>query len=487
MKTLASLLLLTATAYADGEINVSVTGAIDPGVVGTSIATELSRPVTQLAKGDVCRAPCLMIAIAGSSATVTFTSEKGGTRQRTIELGTDHAQWPELVTLLAGNLVRDDADELLPAAAEPTVVEAPVVQQDAPPALVVAPPAVVLSQRAPVIVHDEPHAIFGLSLVPGISTDLLDVQRSHYISIGLVAGSSGDVSGAAFSGAVDVARSVSGAQVSGAVAVAGELTGVQIAGAVTVADRSRGSQIAGAVAFANTSASQIAGAIAYSGNAGMQIAGAVSVATLSRTQISGAVNVTGTSKGLQLAPINIAHRNDGVQIGVINIGGGPDADAFGLINIVPGGRTDLEVSGDSSGLGTILFRHGGRHWHNVYGFGGQKHDATDTGANNDVWMYGLGFGPSFHLGSLPADLEAIAWNVNHGNSHEKEVSILAQLRLTVGIPVGPVTLVAGGAINTYVSSDHTSPLFTARSVTDYPMDSNVVTRLWPSVFAGVRI
>ncbi|HEY0255255.1 MAG TPA: hypothetical protein VGC41_27190, partial [Kofleriaceae bacterium] len=453
----ASLLLLTAIAHADPEINLAVSGSIDAGVVATSIATELSRPISPQAANTACHAPCLAIAIAGKSATVTFTTATGGTRQRTIELGNDRAQWPELVTLLAGNLVRDDAEELLPSDPAPTVVEtAPAPpEQETPPALVVAPAAVVLQARPPVPEH---HSFASIGLIPGLSTDLLDIDRSHTISIGLVAGSSGEVRGAAISGAIDVARRVAGVQISGAVAVAGELTGVQIAGAVTVSDRSRGTQLAGAIAFARDA----------------------------HVQIAGAMNIATRVDGVQIAPFNIARRNDGVQIGVLNIGGGPDAEAFGLINIVPGGRTDLEASVDSDGIGAVMFRHGGKHWHNVYGVGGQHHSDTEAGANNDVWMYGLGFGPSFKIMNLPADLEAIGWHVSHGSNFGGDLSLLAQLRLSVGIPFGPVTLVAGGAINTFVSDDHASPLFSAR-VNDYPMDSSTVVRVWPSVFVGARI
>ena len=316
--------------------------------------------------------------------------------------------------------------------------------------------------------------------------------------------------------AVDIAHRMSGAQISGAVAVAGDLTGVQIAGAVTVADRSEGAQLSGAVSLAhranvqvagaitaadraNTQISgavalsrhaelQIGGAVAASYQASTQIAGAVAVSERSDMQIAGAVNVTGHLSGFQLAPINVARRNDGVQLGVINIGGGPDGDSFGLINIVPGGRTDLEASVDSDHIGTVMLRHGGRHWHNVYGFGGQHVDAADGAPNNDVWMYGLGIGPSVHVGSLPVDVDVIAWEVNHGSHHEAHVSLLNQLRITVGIPVGPVTLVAGAALDAYVSSDHTSPFITARTTapTD-PMDTTVTVKVWPSLFVGARI
>ena len=102
-------------------------------------------------------------------------------------------------------------------------------------------------------------------------------------------------------------------------------------------------------------------------------------------------------------------------------------------------------------------------------------------------MYGLGLGPSFHLGTVPADLEAIAWHVSHGAHHEDQLSLLNQLRLTIGVPIGPVTLVAGGALNVYVSDDHSSPLITARSSAPDVMNTDVTVKVWPSLFVGARL
>nr|HEX4314061.1 hypothetical protein [Kofleriaceae bacterium] len=490
-----ALVLAAAVAHAEPAppVNLAVTGdAAAPGdaarAIADRLAGELARQVVVVAPRAACAAPCLAVAIANGAATVTFTAATGGTLQRTIDLGADRARWPELVTLLAGNLVRDDAADLLPdepdstPAPEAPATQGPVVEpaeQPAPAQL--APPVVVLppvAAPAPRPLARASATPFALALVPGLSTDLLDVDRAHRISIGLVAGASGSVSGVAISGAVDVARAVSGVQLAGAVAVAGTLTGAQLAGAVAVAGRSTGTQLAGAVATA--------------GRADVEIAGAVTVADDASTQIAGAVTVAGHLRGLQLAPINIARRNDGLQIGVINIGGGPDGDSFGLINIVPGGRTELEATVDSDRIGTVMLRHGGKHWHNVYGVGGQQiadsSDMPSSGghANDDIWMVGLGVGPSFHLASLPADLEAVAWHVSHGSHFDSHLSMLDQLRLTVAIAVGPVALVAGGALNVYVSDDPATPLITPRAMSG-STGTDVSTTVWPSLFVGARL
>lgn len=187
----------------------------------------------------------------------------------------------------------------------------------------------------------------------------------------------------------------------------------------------------------------------------------------------------------QVAPINVAREVDGIQIGVINVGGSADGFSFGLINIVPGGRYDLETAIDSNRTGTVLFRHGGRRWHNVYGVGG--HPVNETGPNDDVWMYGLGFGPSLAFDNTVIDLEAIGWQVNHGPRHESDVSILGQLRLSIAHHWGPFAIVAGGILNTYVTSDAQSPLILERRTSGAPMDSGITVTTWPSAFVGVRI
>jgi hypothetical protein len=485
-KALAAVLFVAARAHADpgspAPIELSVTGAIDSGIVATSIASELARPVTPLVANQACHAPCLAIAITGTAATMTFTTSEGYTRQRTIELGDDRARWTEMITLLGGNLVREEASELLPDPAPTAPPPAPDVTRSPVPLLTPAVPPPAASALPP-----ERVSPVGFGLVPGASTDLFDLSRAHWVSIGIVAGSSGDVRGLALSGAVDVAAAVTGLQLSGAVAVAGDLKGVQIAGAVTVADHSTGAQIAGAAAIAKRSHVQIAGAVTEADDADLQIAGGVAVSHTAATQVAGGVNFTGRLTGFQLAPINIARRNEGVQLGVINIGGGPDGDSFGLINIVPGGRTELEATLDSDRIGTVILRHGGRHWHNVYGVGGQSVSEPTGAANNDVWMFGAGLGPTLHAGTLPVDLEAMAWHVDHGGRFDEHLSMLDQLRLTIGVPVGPVALVAGGALNVYISDDHSSPFILARTSMPDPMATNVTVKIWPSLFVGARI
>jgi hypothetical protein len=573
-------------------LTVSVGDGVDAAAVRDRLAAELKARVVPRPDGGACALPCLSITIDGGSATVAFTPLRGAPRARTVELGGEPAQWPVVITLLAGNVVRDEAADVLallpeparppasqaapvgpPAAALPAVPDAPPLAS-APPPPPLAPPfavapavasarvasGVVVAEprsaelRAELAVPERPWRLLGVGLVPGLSTDWTRVgQVRHFLSVDLVAGVSGGSTGVTVSGVADVERGrvwglqaagvaslawrVSGVQAGGVAAITRDLDGLQLAGVAAVADTAEGAQaggvaavsrgradlqlagvaavaqgrastqLAGVVAAADGAArSQLAGVAAaargdtniqgagvaaVARGANLQVAGVAAVARgTANIQIAGVVNVARRLEGIQVAPINVARRVDGVQVGVINVGSA-DGFSFGLINIVPGGRTDLEVAVDSSRLGTLLFRHGGRRWHNVYGVGGHPVDETGVGgtggADDDVWMYGLGFGPSWRAAGAVVDLELLGWQINHGRSHYDGLSLLGQLRLSAAYGLGPLQIVAGGALNGHVSSDPESPLVLERRTTPTEMTREVRVVWWPSAFVGVRI
>lgn len=589
-------------------ITVSIGDELDGAAVRSRIAAELKAPIVPRPDGGVCDLPCLSITVDSGSATVAFTPLRGASRARTVELGADAAQWPVVIALLAGNVVRDEAADvlaLLPEPARPPAAQAaptaaaelPAVPEP-PPAPGVAPaplappgaaalaggaaihasagasvgvsagaspgvlagasPGVSLGASAGVSASAEPErpwTLLGLGFVPGLSTDFTRVgQVRHFLSLDLVAGVSGGSTGVTVSGVADVERGrvsgvqvagvtslawrVAGFQVAGVAAGSGELDGVQIAGVASVASTAKGAQVGGVAAVSRGRAdlqiagvatvaqgrasTQVAGvaaaadgaarfqvagvAAAARGDTNVQVAGVASVARganiqvagvasaargTANIQIAGVVNVARRLEGLQIAPINVARRVDGVQIGVINVGSA-DGFSFGLINIVPGGRADLEAAVDSSRLGTLLFRHGGRRWHNVYGVGGHPVDKDGVGGSgdsdrDDVWMYGLGFGPSWRTGSALFDLELIGWQINHGKSHYDGLSLLGQLRLSMAYGLGSFQVVAGGALNAHVSSDPQSPLMLERRTVEPQMTREISVVWWPSAFVGLRI
>jgi hypothetical protein len=589
MQARIAMVLMLAGAvpsYADDTaLDLVVRGRPSAVTLSARIAQELGTTVTI---AETCTLPCLEVSVAERKASVTFRPTSGAPRTRVVELGSDRKQWPLVITLLAGNLVRDEAADLLaqlpmgpapapasPAPAPASPAPAPAASAPAPAAPALPPPPLapppLIADEAPdtddvpplaaepmtaMPVHavlpprpERDRMVLGVGLVPGLSTDWTHVGRVHHVlSVDLIAGVSGgsslltmsgiadiergDVWGVQLAGVAAVARRVSGVQVAGIAAAAGDLTGVQIAGTAAVADRVEGLQVGGTATFARRRAdSQLAGIAAVSGGAAsvqvggiaafangssnlqlggiasvaggdanlqvggiatvakrrsnIQVGGVTTVARSANVQIAGVVNVAHTVRGLQLAPINVARDVEGVQVGIINVGGSADGFSFGLINIVPGGRADLEATLDSSSVGTLLFRHGGNRWHNVYGVGG--HPVDESGPTDDVWMYGLGFGPSWRVAHTRIDLEAIGWQVNHGARHSSDVSILGQLRLSFAHGIGPFAIVAGGALNAYISNDHTSPLLIERRAPGTMMEESVTVEVWPSAFVGVRL
>jgi hypothetical protein len=532
-------------APAAAAITVAISEGLDAAAIRDQLAAELGGAGAALAPaepGGACALPCLAVVRAGDSATITYAPLHGGPRARTLALGADPEQWPLVLALLAGNVVRDEAADVLAliptggvaAAGAPAAAALARAERIAP-----APP-----------LRPRPRRAYGFGLVPVLSTDGLRVgQIHHHISFDAIAGVSGgssgftasgvadvelgDVEGAQLGGVAAIARSTSGTQIAGVAAVSGELHGVQLAGAAAIAGTARGAQVAGVASVARGPAElqiagvvaaargaagtqiagvaaaargpahlQIAGVAAASGGparvqvagvaataprAHVQIAGVASVARgLAHVQIAGVANVAQRVSGAQVGVVNIARRVDGVQVGVINVGSA-DGISLGLINIVPRGRTDLEASVDSSQLGTLLLRHGGRRWHNVYGVGGARVDERGGARADDVWMYGLGFGPTWRARSAVVDLDLLCWQVNHGAAHYDGVSLLGQLRLSIAHAIGPAQLVVGGALNTHVSSDPASPLLLERRMVAPPPSREVRVETWPSAFVGVRI
>jgi hypothetical protein len=319
-------------------------------------------------------------------------------------------------------------------------------------------------------------------------------HESHVLSLaGAVDVVRGDVYGAQIGGAVATAGRVRGFQIAGAVAYAGKAEGVQVGGAVAASNGGAGVQIAGAASYANgTAGTQIAGAVATArGGAGVQIAGAVNTSGGSvGTQIAGAVNVArGHVYGAQIGVVNVAGEVDGVQIGVVNVARKSDGGlSLGLINVVPGGRSELEATFDTDRVGALMFRHGGKRWHNVYGIGGRAGDENfnDVLDDKDMFMYGFGFGPTFHAGGLVIDVDAIAWHVVYGNGTEGHADLLAQLRLVGAMKLGGIQVIGGAAVNTYITTDPLREGFAERRGTT-PMDSGARVMISPSFFAGVRI
>jgi hypothetical protein len=540
----AVVLLAAGPARADDPtpMHTIVSGASagSSDLVVRAIEAELGRPVTALPDDAACPAPCAAVSIdtAHGTATVRVTSGSGDLRQRTISIPGDPAGAAEVIALLVGNLARDEAtvlissledapddaavagdDELvdpfappapgLPAPAPPFPPEVPFPGQPAP-----APPPYAVEDIEPVLAAEperEGRTSLSIGLVPPLSIRFGGAYRRG-MSIQALVGVSRETHLLSLGGVVDVVRGgVYGAQIAGVVASAGRVRGMQIAGVAATAADVTGLQIGGVVAHSRGDAElQIAGAAGYAGGrvnaqiagaavsadrAGLQIAGAAThVRGNVGTQIAGAVNVAGGAVyALQVGTVNVAGTVHGLQLGVVNVArrsaGGL---SLGLINIVPGGRSELEATVDTEQVGAVMFRHGGKRWHNVYGVAGRAtgglFDSQLT--DDDVFMYGFGFGPTFRAGPVTIDVDAIGWHVLYGDGTHGHADVLAQFRVVGAVPIGGgVELIGGAAANAYITTDPSREGFATKRIEPAPgtMDEGARVMVTPTAFVGVRL
>jgi len=268
----------------------------------------------------------------------------GRVLERTVKAEGDGAAVQREAVLLAANLARDEAREILDAlAARPAPrAPAPVPAPSPKP----APPTV-----------DEGYHPFSAAFFSPIATNYARPNVTTSFNVSLFYGRVGIVEGLQLGGAVVYAsRAVDGAQFAGAVAVAdGPVDGAQFAGAASFAGGDvDGVQFSGASndARGEVVGGQFAGAanLALKGMSGAQIGGAVNVARgdSSGVQIAGAVNVaTRDFAGAQLSPVNVAGNVDGAQIGVINVGRKVRGAQIGVVNIAE------EVDGVALGVVSI--------------------------------------------------------------------------------------------------------------------------------------
>jgi len=127
---------IAATGHANPEapLHLVVRGSSDPASLRAGIAAELGSEVVLVA-GE-CNLPCLDVAIDGSrDAELVFAPSSGASRRRTIMLGNDTTQWPLVVALLAGNLVRDEAADLLASLPSRSLPEPAASADHAPPSV----------------------------------------------------------------------------------------------------------------------------------------------------------------------------------------------------------------------------------------------------------------------------------------------------------------------------------------------------------------
>lgn len=283
------------------EVDSDDPGAISHEALAERLAVELGAEVAPSSAGPAARA-ALLVRYRAAEHALTVRAVHGGVQalERRIEVTGDPAEIQREAVLLAGNLARDEARELLDALARPAPLPAaPAPPAPAPPAAVQAPaPAEPAPGRVPVSV----------AFAYPIASNHGRPDVASAVDLSLLYGRVGSANAQIGSGLVAASRGISGAQLAAGAAYAREVTGAQLAAGGTLAGRVLGAQLAAGVAVArDVSGAQLA-----------------------------TVNVARDARGAQLGIVNVGRTVRGVQVGVVNLAERADA-ALGLVSITRDG------------------------------------------------------------------------------------------------------------------------------------------------------
>jgi uncharacterized protein YjbI with pentapeptide repeats len=495
---------------------------LDPEALRAALAAELGLAVERVESSGHAH-----VQIDGASLDalhVAFWREDGSQVERTLDVSSMRAQAPEAVALLAANLVRDEASELL--AGLRAASAAPLTAAASP----VAPAPAQLQQPAlevPRGCDRRPNlrpVVAGADVVPFVGTEGSESARvERTLSFGLFGSLSGSVRGSQFSTLFNLSeRGTCGAQLSGIANISGgpsegaqlamlnwtqgRLDGAQLGlldiatgdvyGAQLSLANVAGGEVHGAqLALANVGAGAFEGAQLGLANVNASaLRGAqLGLFNLSNTRLRGVqmglANVaSGPVEGAQLGLANVSSGQvNGTQIGLVNIAENADA-AVGLVNVMWHGQTHMDVWGTDAGLGMIGLEHGSRGVYNLYGVGATVRQDRAVLAS----AFGIG-ARLWHSRSWFVDLDFVGYGLYRYDSAQKnfDVASIIQWRIPIGLQLtrGFAVFLAP-ALNVSIASSNDNvledpALYDSRRLTSN--GSQVTVRLWPGFSAGLRL
>lgn len=271
--------------------------------------------------------------------TVRATHPGGRVVERSVTTTGDAPAMRHEAVLLAGNVARDEARELLDALA--------AKQPTKEPGLLPVEPAPAPAEPAPAPATAPPDGTAGaaFALVYPLATNARHPDVRTAFALSLFYGRVGTVTALqlGLGGVVHATRAVRGAQVAlVATASEGPIRGAQVGGITNIGlGTIRGAQASTALnlAFEDLHGAQLtAGGNVTSGRVrGAQIAAGVNVAGSVDGAQGALINVSGDVEGAQVGLVNIAREVRGAQVGLLNIATKVDGVALGLFSITPDG------------------------------------------------------------------------------------------------------------------------------------------------------
>jgi uncharacterized protein YjbI with pentapeptide repeats len=420
---------------------------------------------------------------------VSFLREDKPPVERTVDVSTQAGHATGIVALLASNLVRDEAGELLAQlpAAKPVAPPPP----PPPPTATQTPPPHVFRNTA-----CEPNKLryvtIGADVVPFLGTSTrhgTTVERG--ISLNLFGGITGGVRGLELAGVFNIDRyTLCGAQFSGTFNfVGGDAAGAQFSEVNIVGGSMYGAQFS----QANIVGGDMEGAQfgLFNLSAGFMDGAQFGLANIIAQGLDGAqlglANIAaGEANGAQLGLFNLTGKTmDGAMIGLVNVAEDADA-AIGLVNVIWNGRAQLDVWATDAGLIMAGATQGAKYTHNIYGIGFKPMGDTPAFA----WT--LGFGVRVVSYSwLTVDIDALGYGLLRKNPEtgRADMASIQQLRIPISFAVlrGVWLFVAPSfSVSIAETESHLQKvaLFGSDRVT--ADDASTTVRLWGGASLGAR-
>jgi hypothetical protein len=456
-------------------------GTLDESAIRAAVARELGVRVAGDASADPS-APVLELSLRDDGRTLDATYQA---MQRSVRLPEQADAAVETIALLAGNLVRNEAAELLAElersradteapAAEPAATEPPAPSSPPAPASRPKPetPAKPRQAIAPTSNRDLPKRPVNATLFHPIALEPDSEKYSFAFELGLFYARLGRIEGAALDVFVQrIDHGLNGAALSGLWSdVRGNVNGAVLSSLVaTGAGKLEGAQLATAFAWQRGSLAGVqlsAGVAAADQVSGVQASSAsVSTGALRGAQL-GVVDVAAKLEGLQLGVATVAEELNGVQLGVVNVAGHVRGAQVGLVNIASGvdgeqagivsvshdtriratSWVDVTTSGDATLHGGIKFQ--GRHVYSVLGLGSVLGPDPEHRYRSTVALGArLGTEPVF----AQADVGALT---SYASDFRGTAPVALQYRLMAGVaPVPWAALFVGAGLHHELAPD----------------------------------
>jgi hypothetical protein len=465
-------------------------GNLDPEQVRAAVARELGTSVTLTEKAPSGANALTLHGGDGQHIRLSYRAADGRVIERDVDLPDASDRAVELVALLAGNLVRDEAAELgaafMKKSAKPPP---PAATATTAPGATTPPPGPKPGAAAPPLRAREhlPRRFVTVDLLPFVGTSsFVGVGASRHLSLNVLAGVGESVEGLEIGGLFNINSAfVHGAQLAGLANVTlGPVKGAQLAGLANAAQGIDGVQ-AGLVNVVTRDASGFqAGFVDLVGGdlKGAQLGLIEITAGNVRGDQIGLVNIGGGSiSGAQIGLVNIATGSvRGAQIGFINVSTS-STFSLGFLNVFTRGRLHLDFWGQESGLLMAGIKHGSGYFHNIYGVG-----ILPVGDRARVAL-SLGVGAHFPLSSrLFLDVDLLDYAFFGASAFEVVVN-LAQTRVVLGGRLGDHLAIYGGpSYNVATSFDGQEPGLSPYGVNFTGSHGKNIVQGWPGLVLGVQ-